>query len=479
MTVETKNLKSVSNKEQGMKTYLLIVISATLFILNARHVHSQNFVDNGTFEALDSCPYDLDQVRFCKGWIPIRNSPDFFHCGFNNGSNFHYPNTGAGYMGVLGGLLADTAVYYYGEAIKAKLASPLIAGKRYLVKFSVGLDVFTPPHIQNDFGLYFFNANNPLSFGYYSKGCLTEDPQIRINANSLLQGDYVDFSFCFIPDETYDSVLVTPFCNSNTLSGPLYVVYFLFDDFEITEFQATNFMASPTIICDSGYVNFNVTNWTQPTYLNWQFENGNPLSSNDLYPQPVFYNQPGSYDVTLIMDDVCNDTITKTDYIKVAGRLTDVLPDEIVEKCFEERLSLNTINGSEGLWSTGIVGSSITVEEGGTYYFTQMNECDTLIDSIVVRNKICPCGFFYPNSFTPNNDGTNDSYKIYGDGQLINFSVFNRFGQQLYYTEHSGFAWDGKYNNELIMQGVYVFSSTYIDCFNNRKVKHGVLNVVY
>ncbi|MBK7966439.1 MAG: hypothetical protein IPK10_14935 [Bacteroidetes bacterium] len=98
---------------------------------------AQNFVENGTFEAHDSCPYSLDQVEFCTGWYPIRHSPDYYNCGFNNGNNFQFPNNGSGFVCMLGGLLSDTAVYYYSELIKSKLKFPLIAGKRYLIKFSV------------------------------------------------------------------------------------------------------------------------------------------------------------------------------------------------------------------------------------------------------------------------------------------------------------------------------------------------------
>ena len=440
---------------------------------------AQNFVENGTFEAHDSCPYSLDQVEFCTGWYPIRHSPDYYNCGFNNGNNFQFPNNGSGFVCMLGGLLSDTAVYYYSELIKSKLKFPLIAGKRYLIKFSVGLNVFTQPHNQNDFGLYFYDSNSPLSFSYYSKGCINERPQISISPMDLFQNDYVDFSFCFTPTQNYDSVLVGPFCNSNSFTGPIIMNYYLFDDFEITEFQETDFVGTPQIICDSGYVNFSATNWTQPTHVDWQFDGGSPSSSIDLYPQPVFYNQPGNYDVTFVMDDVCNDTIIKKDYIKVMSRLTDVLTDEIITKCDETEIEIKATNGIEGLWSTGVTAESIKVKQPGKYYFTQTNQCDTLIDSVLVKNEICPCGFFIPNSFSPNNDLINDTFMVYGDGEKLELIIYNRWGKKVFSTDNKYFSWNGYYNNQKVMQGVYYFVANYKDCKGDYKSTSGSLTILY
>ncbi|OQX73260.1 MAG: hypothetical protein B6D61_12690, partial [Bacteroidetes bacterium 4484_249] len=78
-----------------------------------------------------------------------------------------------------------------------------------------------------------------------------------------------------------------------------------------------NFIATPLEICESGEVQFtnlstgNIVSW------DWSFEGGNPATSTD--PDPlILYNNPGQYNVTLIVSDGTNsNTITKTDYIKV------------------------------------------------------------------------------------------------------------------------------------------------------------------
>jgi len=52
-----------------------------------------------------------------------------------------------------------------------------------------------------------------------------------------------------------------------------------------------------------------------------------------------------------------------------------------------------------------------------------------------------------PNAFSPNGDGLNDVFRIEGITyqKIIQFRVFNRFGQQIFYTINSKKGWDGTY----------------------------------
>jgi gliding motility-associated-like protein len=78
--------------------------------------------------------------------------------------------------------------------------------------------------------------------------------------------------------------------------------------------------------------------------------------------------------------------------------------------------------------------------------------------TLFVENQL-----FIPNLFTPNNDGQNDFFKVYGAGiKEIEFKVFTRGGQLLYSTnsveEAYGEGWDGKFNGNPVESGVYVWS---------------------
>ncbi|MEO0873930.1 MAG: gliding motility-associated C-terminal domain-containing protein, partial [Bacteroidota bacterium] len=72
---------------------------------------------------------------------------------------------------------------------------------------------------------------------------------------------------------------------------------------------------------------------------------------------------------------------------------------------------------------------------------------------------------YIPNAFSPDNDGTNDIFMIYGGGDVKSvksFYVFNRWGESMF--ESFGFApgdpvhgWDGRHRGELLNAGVYIY----------------------
>jgi gliding motility-associated-like protein len=73
---------------------------------------------------------------------------------------------------------------------------------------------------------------------------------------------------------------------------------------------------------------------------------------------------------------------------------------------------------------------------------------------------------FFPNAFSPDGNGVNDVFMIFGDApnvqQIRRFAVFDRWGNLL--VEHRNFqpndpksGWDGKFKGQLLPQGVYVY----------------------
>lgn len=78
-----------------------------------------------------------------------------------------------------------------------------------------------------------------------------------------------------------------------------------------------DFLVLDTVLCNATQVSFlNLTNSIYPiTYTQWYFEGGSPGSSNSFEPT-VTYNEPGFYDVQLIVSNgLCTDTLTKENYI--------------------------------------------------------------------------------------------------------------------------------------------------------------------
>jgi gliding motility-associated-like protein len=69
------------------------------------------------------------------------------------------------------------------------------------------------------------------------------------------------------------------------------------------------------------------------------------------------------------------------------------------------------------------------------------------------------CNLFIPNSFTPNTDGKNEKFHIYTGGiKALEFRIFNRWGEELFFTDDETQGWDGTYKGNLVPEGTYVYS---------------------
>jgi gliding motility-associated-like protein len=71
---------------------------------------------------------------------------------------------------------------------------------------------------------------------------------------------------------------------------------------------------------------------------------------------------------------------------------------------------------------------------------------------------------FHPTAFTPNNDGLNDNFNLYGQFiSTFEMRIFNRWGEMIFVTEDVDEGWDGHYKGTLMPEGTYVFRATVTD----------------
>ena len=84
-------------------------------------------------------------------------------------------------------------------------------------------------------------------------------------------------------------------------------------------------------------------------------------------------------------------------------------------------------------------------------------------DTIRVNTKNCPYGIYFPNAFTPNQDGHNDLYKpiIIGNPVIYHFSIYNRWGQRIFDTNDPQKGWDGKIAGRDQESNAYVWICVY------------------
>jgi hypothetical protein len=86
--------------------------------------------------------------------------------------------------------------------------------------------------------------------------------------------------------------------------------------------------------------------------------------------------------------------------------------------------------------------------------------------------------FYVPNTFTPNNDGTNDVFRIRGKGisKVNYFRIYDRWGKIVHDATNAKdgdeAAWNGGFHNDLAKPentGVYVYLFE-VECITGEKV---------
>ncbi|RSC94027.1 T9SS type B sorting domain-containing protein [Tenacibaculum singaporense] len=107
-----------------------------------------------------------------------------------------------------------------------------------------------------------------------------------------------------------------------------------------------------------------------------------------------------------------------------------------------------------------------------TIYIRDINKCES-------PTKASASIIGYPKFLTPNADGFNDYWKVYGVSsnffKEIDIKIFNRFGKILYIIndKNSEFGWDGTYNNIKLPSNDYWFHAKLKDLNDNTIDKKG------
>jgi gliding motility-associated-like protein len=98
----------------------------------------------------------------------------------------------------------------------------------------------------------------------------------------------------------------------------------------------------------------------------------------------------------------------------------------------------------------------ITPHSAGIYYATTNNSCGAFASNSITFGPLEPESVFIPNIVTPNNDGNNDFFFIDEKLESPVLEIFNRWGDQVYYSKQYANEWSG----DQLSVGVYYFKLT-------------------
>jgi len=171
--------------------------------------------------------------------------------------------------------------------------------------------------------------------------------------------------------------------------------------------------------------------------------------------------------------EICVESTTDTIHINITPpeSIEIVSPDTSI--CIGKTVDLH-VNGNDNYrysWtpSNGVKNpsskeTSVTPFETTLYTLvaTDSIEC-SVFDSILVQVKPC-CNLMVPNAFSPNGDGKNDLFYLHAQESvlLLQFSIFNRYGQLVYDAVDLNQGWDGSFLNQPADVGVYFYYLKYL-----------------
>lgn len=194
------------------------------------------------------------------------------------------------------------------------------------------------------------------------------------------------------------------------------------------------------------------------------------MNLNALYTVPGTY----SFSLTAVSDKGCDTTAYFPNYIKAYPLpIADFYysPDNPTTADTKVDLIDMSMGASNYYWDIVGLNYSATTQnlsysfpaDTGTYSIYHWVEniygcTDSVYKSIRINSDFI---VHIPNSFTPNRDGTNDTFKVYGIGIVeVQMRVFNRWGEELAFyknLEPLKVGWDGKYSGLAVKQDVYTY----------------------
>ncbi|MEZ4888840.1 MAG: gliding motility-associated C-terminal domain-containing protein [Chitinophagales bacterium] len=350
-----------------------------------------------------------------------------------------------------------------------------------------------------------FNASQSGAYAVTvtdSNGCnATASTEIFVSPNpiinipspiNLCQGETIELGF---ENQTFDNYLWQNSSTNPTFNASQSGAYAVTvtDSNGCTATASTKIFVSPNPIinipspinlCQGETIELGFENQTFDSYL-WQDGSTNPTFNA---------NQSGTYAVTITDSNGCkgvemievNDFVAETPILDLGADVLTLCQDSTVTLQIEE-------NFNSYLWSNGSTESFLNITEAGTYKVTVSNSCNSVlasaVDSILVITEDCSIEeqnpdnltkIVVPTAFSPNEDGVNDFMKVWHtpDIQIIEFTIYNRFGKSVFTTNNSTEYWDGNYKFQKQDIGVYVYYLEAIDSKENAIFKKGNFTLI-
>ena len=255
----------------------------------------------------------------------------------------------------------------------------------------------------------------------------------------------------------------------------------------VHQLPTSNFVSDVRNGCQPLTVQFTDVSAPTPVSWDWNFgDAGSNTNTSQLQSPTHTFEDAGLYDINLSITSAegCTNDTTFLQHIEVyplpyanfeaAPQTTTLLEGRV------EFTDLTIGDVAEWDWSFGDGEVSDLQNPENTYLDTG----SFMVNLHVVTTDGCEGSdrqfvviepdfmFYVPNAFSPNGDRKNDSFRGYGTNvkwETYEMSIYNRWGEEIYFTNNVDEPWNGIYKGAQAPEEVYVWM---IQLFDQKGEKH-------
>lgn len=446
-------------------------------------VEYQSIIPNPSFESHSCCPWDAAQMTCVDSWVQASaGTTDYMNtCRWIDAyflpPPLPLPDGNGCVRFINGNIFIGEVEKGYKEYAGVCLNQPMKKDSTYLLEFYVGF-------IENsaDINISIFGSSNCNNLPFSQKG--SYDCPSQYLDWSLLKskkvvsrtGEYWEKVYLeIIPNMDIAAIVVGPDC-SPVESRQVYF-YFL-DNFILNEKTAFDFQPIELLsLCSPDFI-FSVAE--NPDFLYQWYKNGIAIVGETSATLSEMRGE-GDYQLRIISSLGCRiaeyvyeipvyrDTISATicsneffllgnQQLTESGRYIDtfitsegcdsiVIVDLEVQETSFQTVQKQILKGEELIFN----GNSYHSEGDFLVLLQSYYGCDSLVQLQLELTNI-----YIPNAFSPNADGINDDFQIFGAADEIanvHISIYDRWGTLLF----KGEKWDGTSNGKALQTGVFVY----------------------
>jgi gliding motility-associated-like protein len=168
---------------------------------------------------------------------------------------------------------------------------------------------------------------------------------------------------------------------------------------------------------------------------------------------------------SLLISNSCGEALSSTS-IQSDDRIPFIELDSLLLWCIGETISLDASQSFPATyaWSTDESSPAILIAQPGLYHVEVAAPCAS--DAMTIAVEADPdcriqTGIYIPNIFSPNGDSVNDVFTVHPGADITmtgsTGTIYDRWGNVVYSSTDIPFVWDGHFNQQPMMPGVYVY----------------------